>query len=100
MESVAVQQAGQGMHVKPWMIYLVIAFIGVLPVLLAMLVGAIADWAKCELNEGSVGPCVIAGRDVGNVLYTMFVCGWFSLITLPAALLAAIIYSVCLLVRR
>lgn len=88
------------MHVKPWLIYLVIAFIGLLPILLAMLAGAIADWAKCELNEANVGPCVIAGRDVGNVLYTMFVCGWFSLITAPAALLAAVVYSVYLLVRR
>lgn len=88
------------MHVKPWLIYLVIAFIGLLPLLLAMLAGAIADWAKCELSEADVGPCVIAGRDVGSLLYGMFVCGWFSLITAPAALLAAIVYSIYLLVRR
>lgn len=88
------------MHFRPWLIYLVIAFLGLLPVLLAILAGAIADWAKCKLNEANVGPCVIAGRDVGNVLYAMFVCGWFSLITLPAAGLAALLYSIYLLVRR
>ncbi|HKT28105.1 hypothetical protein [Dyella sp.] len=85
---------------KPWLIYLFIAFVGLLPVLLAMLASAIADWAKCELNEANVGPCVIAGRDVGNVLYGMFVCGWFSLITMPAALLAAVAYSIHLWMKR
>jgi hypothetical protein len=88
------------MHVKPWLIYLLIACIGLLPILLAMLASALANWAKCELNEANVGPCVIAGRDVGNVLYGMFVCGWFSLITMPAAGLAALVYSIYLLVKR
>ncbi|RUL77710.1 hypothetical protein [Dyella choica] len=88
------------MHFKPWLVYLVIGFLGLVPLLMALLAGAVANWAKCELSEASVGPCVIGGRDVGKVLYTMFVSGWFSLITLPAALLAMMIYSVYLLVRR
>lgn len=88
------------MHWKPWLVYLLIGFIGLLPLLMALLAGAIANWAKCELSEASVGPCVIAGKDIGNLLYTMFVSGWFSLITLPSALLAMLIYSIYLLVRR
>lgn len=88
------------MHLRPWLVYLVIVFVGLLPLLMAMLAGAVANWAKCELNEGSVGPCVIAGKDVGKLLYTMFVSGWFGLITLPAALLLVIAYSIYLLVRR
>lgn len=94
------KQAGRTVHLKPWLIYLVIAFIGLLPMLLAMLAGTIANWAKCELSEAGVGPCVIGGRDVGNMLYSMFVSGWFSLITLPAAMLAALGYSIYLLVSK
>lgn len=88
------------MHFRPWLIYLVIAFLGVLPVLLALLAGAVANCAKCQLNEASYGPCVIAGVDVGKLLYTFCVGGWFSLMTLPAAVTAALIYSIYLLVRR
>ena len=85
---------------RPWLVYVVIALLGLLPLLTAMLAGAIANCAKCQLSEASVGPCVIAGKDVGKLLYAMFVSGWFSLITLPAALLATLIYTVYLLVRR
>ena len=85
---------------RPWLVYVVIAFLGLLPLLTAMLAGAIANSAKCELSEAGVGPCVIAGRDVGKLLYAMFVSGWFSLITLPAAVVATLAYSVYLLVRR
>jgi len=88
------------MHIRPWLVYLVIAFLGVLPLLIALLAGAIANLAKCELDEGSVHPCVIAGKDVGNLLYTMGVGGWFTLMTLPAAFFLALIYSVYLLVSK
>jgi hypothetical protein len=88
------------MHVRPWLVYLVIVFLGVLPLLIAMLAGVIANLAKCELNEGSINPCVIAGRDVGKLLYAMGVGGWFTFMTMPAALLAAMIYSVYLLITR
>jgi len=88
------------MHIRPWLVYLVIAFLGVLPLLIALLAGAIANLAKCELDEGSVHPCVIAGKDVGNLLYAMGVGGWFTLMTLPAAFFLALIYSVYLLVSK
>lgn len=88
------------MHFKPWLVYLVIGFLGLIPLLMAMLAGAVANCGKCQLSEAGVGPCMIAGKDVGKMLYAMFVSGWFSLITLPAALLATLIYSVYLLVER
>lgn len=88
------------MQVRPWMIYLAIAFFGLLPLLIAMLAGAVANCAKCELSEANFGPCVIAARDVGGLLYAMFVSGWFSLITLPAAVVAMLAYSIYLLTRR
>lgn len=88
------------MNFRPWLVYLVIAFFGLLPLLMAMLAGAVANCAKCQLSEADVGPCVIAGKDVGKVLYTMFVSGWFSLITLPAAVVITLVYSIYLLVKR
>jgi hypothetical protein len=88
------------LHVRPWLVYLAIAFLGVLPLLIALLAGAIANLAKCELDEGSVHPCVIAGRDVGKLLYAMGVSGWFTFMTMPAALFLAMVYSVYLLVTR
>ena len=87
------------MHVRPWLVYLVIAFVGVLPILIAMLAGVIANLAKCELNEGNVSPCIIAGKDVGNLLYAMGVSGWFVFMTMPAALFVALVYSVYLWVK-
>ena len=88
------------MHMRSWLVYLVIAFVGVLPVLIAMLAGAIANLAKCELNEGSVSPCMIAGKDMGKLLYAMGVSGWFVFMTMPAALFVALAYSIYLLVIR
>ena len=88
------------MHVRPWLVYLVIAFIGVTPMLIAMLAGVITNLAKCELNEGSVSPCTVAGVDIGKMLYAMGVSGWFTLMTMPAALFAAMCYSIYLLVTR
>ncbi|MCB4769706.1 hypothetical protein LGR54_13900 [Ancylobacter sp. Lp-2] len=63
---------------------LVIVFLALAPLLSALLAGLIANLAGCRLDEGSVHPCIIAGRDVGEPLYTMGVLGWLSLATLPA----------------
>ena len=44
----------------------------------------------CTLHEGFTNPCVVHGHDWGETLYTAFVSGWFMLITLPVAALAAL----------
>jgi hypothetical protein len=36
------------------------------------------------VDEGSVHPCVINGKDYGQLLYTLGVMGWLMLVTLPA----------------
>lgn len=48
-----------------------------------------ADRHGCTLHEGFANPCIVNGQDWGDTLYTAFVSGWFMLITLPVALLAA-----------
>lgn len=68
------------------------------PVVLVSVAGSIASANGCELDEGSVHPCIVNGRDMGEQLYGMGVMGWFMLVTLPTGLLALAAYGVILLV--
>lgn len=61
------------------------------PMISVFVAAAIASHYGCTLHEGFVNPCVVAGRDIGQSLYTMGVMGWMMLFTLPigALVLAA-----------
>jgi hypothetical protein len=59
-----------------------------------MVAGWIAESHGCTLNEGSVNPCIVDGEDMGHTLYTMFVMGWFMLVTLPAGLVALLVWII------
>ena len=59
-----------------------------------MLAGTIADRYGCDLDEGSVHPCVVNGNDIGETLYTMGVLGWLALGTIPLGLIAIAVYLV------
>ncbi len=61
--------------------YLAMIFIGALPVLSVLLAGLIASINGCRLDEGSAHVCMVWGRDIGGVLYTMTVIGWLGLIS-------------------
>jgi hypothetical protein len=57
----------------------------------------------CTLHEGFANPCIVNGRDWGEMLYSAFVSGWFMLLTLPVALgllLALIILGLRDLIRH
>jgi hypothetical protein len=54
-----------------------------LPLVSTMAAGLIASHYGCQLNEGSVHPCVIGGQDRGSTLYTLGMMGWFMIATLP-----------------
>jgi hypothetical protein len=56
-----------------------------LPAASAILSTLIAGYAGCQLDEGGAHPCLIAGRDYGETLVTMFVSGWFAFLTVPMA---------------
>ena len=43
-----------------------------------------------------VHPCIIAGHDYGQLLYTLGVLGWLMLLTLPAGAFAFAIWVVAL----
>lgn len=67
---------------------LLILALALSPVLSVMTASAIASLAGCRLDEGSVHPCMVAGFDMGETLYTLFVLGWLGLVTLPLGAVA------------
>lgn len=80
-------------------ILLVIAIIGLGPWVLTFGAGAIATANGCTLDEGSVHPCLIAGSDYGETLYTFGLMGWVGLMTCPLALILLFAYLVIVLIR-
>ncbi|HTJ58144.1 MAG TPA: hypothetical protein VL418_11330 [Devosiaceae bacterium] len=88
----------------PWLPYLVafiaIAVVALLPVVSVLGAGLIADANGCALDEGGVHPCVVAGKDWGDLLYTMGVMGWLSLVSLPLGGIALVILAVAVFIHR
>ncbi|MEP6673410.1 MAG: hypothetical protein ABJF10_29955 [Chthoniobacter sp.] len=88
----------------PWAIYWIVLSLILLvmlaPVGSVVLAGTLANAYGCHVDEGSVHPCVIAGADRGELLYTLGVLGWLMLLTLPAGLLACVVWLIVLLVHR
>jgi hypothetical protein len=60
----------------------------------------IANAHGCKVDEGSVHPCIINGKDYGQLLYTLGVMGWLMLVTLPGGALALIIWLIVLVLHR
>jgi hypothetical protein len=79
-----------GIHALVILLILVIAFSPLISVLIA---GGIADANGCQLDEGSIHPCIVNGQDMGRTLYTMGVLGWFMLVTIPIGLGVVFLYS-------
>ncbi len=69
------------------------------PIISLLIAGTVANVLGCELHEGFTNPCVLAGADLGELLYFMSVAGWFALFTLPIGVGAAFIGLVIGLVR-
>ena len=74
--------------------YVVIAFFAGWPIASVAVAGLIASWNNCTLHEGSVNPCVVYGRDIGGMLYSMGVMGWFMLATIPLGAIAFVLWTI------
>jgi di/tricarboxylate transporter len=87
----------------PWLVYvlllLLIVLVALAPVISVALAGFIAEANGCDLDEGSIHPCMVNGEDVGGTLYTMFVLGWFMLATLPMGAMALLVLLLALVVH-
>src|SRR4029077_7113249 len=88
----------------PWIIYIILLIIIVAATLAPVASVAVAGWIAnsngCKLDEGSVHPCVIGGRDYGQLLYTLGVLGWLMLATIPGGALALMVWLIILIVHR
>ena len=79
------------------LIYALLVLYTIGPLILAIGAGKIAEANGCTLNEGSVHPCIIGGKDWGHTLYSMGVMGWFCLITVPTGAVGLLIYTIGLI---
>lgn len=73
---------------------LVIAFCGLLPILIALTAGTIASSYGCQANEAGAHPCVIGGIDYGNAISSMVVFGWLFLISMPLGAIGLILWTI------
>src|SRR6201993_2585595 len=88
----------------PWILYWIVLVLIVLvafaPVGSVVACGLIANAHGCRVDEGSVHPCVIGGKDYGQLLYTLGVMGWLMLVTIPAGAGAFALWLVALFLHR
>ena len=88
----------------PWILYWIVLFLIVLvafaPVGSVVACGLIANAHGCRVYEGSVHPCLINGKDYGQLLYTLGVMGWLMLVTLPAGVFAFVLWLIVLIFHR
>ena len=88
----------------PWILYwialTIILLLALAPAGSVMACSWIANAHGCKVDEGSVHPCVINGKDYGQLLYTLGVLGWLMLVTLPGGAVAVMIWLVVLIVHR
>jgi hypothetical protein len=81
-------------------VMIVIVALCLLPfVSLAISLG-LADLGACQLDEGSVHPCLIAGVDLGAALYAMSVVAWVGIVAVPLLMAALLLWGGIELVRR
>jgi hypothetical protein len=83
----------------PWILYWIV-LVALAPVGSVVACGLIANAYGCRVDEGSVHPCMINGKDYGQLLYTLGVMGWLMLVTLPAGALAFGLWLVVLIIHR
>ena len=80
--------------------WLLIVLWTVSPILSVLIAGAVASGYGCQLDEGGVHPCVVLGTDVGELLNTMFVAGWFFFFTIPSGLVLAVVFLIVVLITN
>ena len=81
-----------------WVIHLfvllAITLCAISPFLAVAYAGSVAEKYGCELNEGSIHPCMVNGVERGGDLYSLGMLGWLGIATVPLGLAAAVLYIV------
>ena len=71
---------------RAWMLAGLMIVFGLLPVFGIGLAWALAGLGGCVVTESGAQPCMILGLDWGRFLYSLFIAGWFLVLTAPIAL--------------
>lgn len=67
------------------------------PFLAVAYAGAVAERYGCDLDEGSIHPCVVNGVDRGADLYSLGMLGWLGIATVPLGAIALLLYTLVVL---
>lgn len=78
------------LHVTPGRLASASIAIGVFPLAVGVLASLIAKSLGCQLNEAGASECKIGGRDIGPLLYSMFVFTWMTMFTMGFAVFGII----------
>jgi len=87
---------------KKWrFLFVVLLLLCMTPLLMVVIADYQATKYGCTLHEGHVNPCIGGDgeTDIGPQLYSMFVSGWYMLITLPLAALTVFVWVVMEIIR-
>ncbi|QND51865.1 hypothetical protein HB779_08085 [Phyllobacterium sp. 628] len=68
----------------------ILTIIALLPLFSVLTTYMLATALGCSVDEGSVHPCLMAGLDIGDLLYTMGVMGWLMIPAAPLLLIAVL----------
>jgi len=74
-----------------------VTIIGWAPLLCVLAASSFANAYGCELNEGDIHPCVVAGHDFGPLLYDLGMMGWLMILGAPLMLLSLAMWIVILI---
>jgi len=80
--------------------FAIIVLFAIAPLISLIIGGGIAAALGCELDEGTVHPCLFMGTDLGETLYVMTVAMWFSMFTFPIGAVALVIWLIVVSVHR
>jgi hypothetical protein len=83
-----------------WIVLFLIAIVALAPIGSVVACGLIANAHGCRVDEGSVHPCIVDGKDYGPLLYQLGVMGWLMLVTLPAGAAAFAFWLIILFLHR
>lgn len=72
-----------------YVVLISILAICMLPMGAVLAASAFAAYYGCRLDEAGNYPCVINGHDWGGTLGTAFISGWYMLLMIPIAGIAA-----------
>jgi uncharacterized protein YqgC (DUF456 family) len=71
----------------------ILAGIALLPLLAILVTATVAGVLGCEVNEGGPTPCVVYGTDIGGLLSSLMVTGWFGLLTIPLLMVLVAVWA-------